>query len=97
MAWSILHFQRLKWFVSSLYRTAVGLAKKVGFDHFSRVCGKNNIFLLVDFVIQRPTKKADCFHFSTNFSTIYLWKNKQFFLNDKYENWVHILREGEEV
>ena len=96
MAWSILHFQRLKWFVSSLDRTR-RLGEKVGFDHFSRVCGKNNIFLLVDFVIQRPTKKEDCFHFSTNFSTIYPCKNKQFFLNDKYENWLHILREGEEI
>ena len=102
MTWSILQFQRLKWFVSSLDRTR-RLGEKVGFDHFSRVCGKNNIFLLVDFVIQRPAiaKKADYFHFSTKFSTIYPWKNKQFFLNekdnDKYENWLHILREGEEM
>lgn len=75
----------------------LGLAKKVGFDHFSRVSRKNNLFLLVDLVIQRPTKKADCFHFSTHFSSIYPWKNKQFCLSDKYENWLHILRKGEEI
>ena len=96
MAWSILHFQRLKWFVSWLYRT-LRLGEKSRFDHFSRVSGKKNLFLLVNFVIQGPTKKEDCFHISTNFSTIYPRKNKQLFLNDTYENWVHILREGEEI
>ena len=74
----------------------LGLAKKVDLIIFL-VFLEKNLFLLVNFVIQGPTKKEDCFHFSTNFSTIYPCKNKQFFLNDTYENWVQILREGEEI